>query len=109
MPELPKMKRTNRAAIIAVSVVLIIPLVLLTRHFLDLGDQYSALTYFRASLAGAAFHAPLNGPTGIGVKVEDKIVVIGKTESEDTDWVAKEIPSFAPLFPFFFQAPSTFC
>ncbi|KAL8652307.1 MAG: hypothetical protein Q9226_004324 [Calogaya cf. arnoldii] len=89
------MKRTTRAVIIAVSAILLILLGLLTRHFLDQGDQYSALTYARAFVAGLVFHAPTTGPTGIGVKVEDKIIVIGKIESENTDWVAREIPSFA--------------
>lgn len=94
------MKRTSRAVFIAISAILMVPLVLLTRHLLDLGDQYSAFTYLRASLAGVVFHNPLQSPTNVGVEIEDKIVVIGKMESEDTDWVARENPSFVPfVFP----------
>ena len=48
-------------------------------------------------MAGVVFHNPLHTPTNVGVEIEDEIVVIGKMESEDTEWVARENPSFVPL------------
>lgn len=96
-----KMKGTNRV-VISVSVILILLIVLLTRHLLDLGNQYSAFTYFRASLVNSFSHAPSNYLPAAGVETGDKVVVMAKMESEDTNWVTRELPSFvntAPIFP----------
>lgn len=106
------MKATKRL-VIGASVVLILLLVLLARHLLDLGNQYSAWAYFRTSLANSLFNAPSNYPPTIHVEVDDKVVVMAKMESEDTDWVARELPSFVTTTPLFFsskyhpQAPSS--
>ncbi len=99
---MPKMKTTNRA-VVGVSLVLILLLMLLTRHFLDLANQYSAFAYFRTSLSKSFFHASPENPPTIGVEVDDKVIVMAKMESEDADWVARELPSFV-ITPFSFQA-----
>lgn len=95
------MKTTNRV-VVGASVLLLLLLVLVTRHLLDLGNQYSAFTYFRSSLPESLSHAPSNSPPAVDVEAGDKVVVMAKMESEDTDWVARELPSFVtapPLFP----------
>ena len=76
------------------------------RHLLDLGNQYSAFTYLQKSLPFA--HTP-SGPSPSGdVNTEDQVVVMAKMESENTDWVAKELPSFVNLpCPSYFPAFSS--
>ena len=95
------MKATNRV-VIGASVILILLLVLLARYLLDLGNQYSAFTYFRTSLANSFLQAPSNHATAIGVEAGDKVVVMAKMESEDTDWVIKELPLFVTTHHIFF-------
>ena len=89
---MPKMKATNRV-VIGASAILILLLVLLTRHLLDLGNQYSAFAYFRTSLTNSLYHPPSNYPPAVGFEAADKVVVMAKMESEDTDWVVRELPS----------------
>ena len=85
--------KTSRKAVVGASGLLLLLVVLLIRHLLDLGNQYSAFTYLRTSSANALFHGPSKAPPAIGSQVEDKVVVIAKIESEDTDWVPSELPS----------------
>ena len=93
------MKAIGRVALGASLISLLLGF-LLARHFLDLGNQYSALTYVRTSLTKSWSYAPSDSLPAIGVKVEDKIVVMAKVESEDTDWVARQLPSFVTRPPF---------
>ena len=86
--------KSSRKLVVSAAGVSILLVVLLVRHLLDLGNQYSALTYARTSVAETLFHASSKAPPTIGSKVEDKVVVMAKMESEDTDWVALELPSF---------------
>lgn len=92
------MKITQRGVLVAISHILLTPLVLLVRHFLDLGQQYSAFTYFQTSAAELLFHAPSRYPSPVGIQADDKIVAMARTENEDTDWVARELPSLVAPF-----------
>lgn len=87
-----KLKTTNRV-IIGVSATLILLLVLLLRHLLNLGDQYSAFAYFRSSLAHSFSPTPFNEIHTAGTEAGDKVVVMAKMVSEDTSWVTRELPS----------------
>lgn len=91
------MKATTRILII-LSLISMTPIFLLIRHFLDLGDQYSAFTYFRTSIAQFLSHSPPEGPHAIGIEAEDKIIVMARMETEDTGWVARDLPSFVKPF-----------
>lgn len=95
------MKATNRV-VIGASGILILLIILLARHLLDLGNQYSAFTYFRTSLAKTFFQAPSNDPPAIGVEAGDKVVIMAKMETEDTNWVIRELPSFVTTHHIFF-------
>ena len=101
------MKGTNRI-VISASVISILLLVVLARHLLDLGNQYSALTYFRASIANSFSHDPSNHLPAIGVETGDKVIVMAKMESEDTDWVTRELPSFVNTLPIFLPLQALF-
>lgn len=79
--------------LVLLSLILITPVFLLIRHFLDLGDQYSAFTYFQTSLTRFLFRDSPSSPHAIGVEADDKIIVMARTETDDTDWVTRELPS----------------
>lgn len=89
---MPKMKSIKRVVISAL-IISTLPLMLLIRHLLDLGNQYSAFAYFQASFRNSPSHAPSNYPPAVGVDADEKIVVMARLESEDTNWVARELPS----------------
>lgn len=100
------MKATSRVVTGALVIILVL-LVLLTRHLLDLGNQYSAFVYFRTSIANSLFHTQSDYSPPSGVTADDKVVVMAKMESEDTEWVARELPSFVTKLPPSFQAVSS--
>lgn len=95
---MPKMKSINRVIIGALTILTLLFL-LLTQHLLDLGNQYSAFTYFQTSVKNSFFHAPSNYPPTVGVEADDKVVVMAKMEKEDTSWVARELPRSVASFP----------
>ena len=101
------MKSTKRV-IIGASTMLTLLLVLLTRHLLDLGNQYSAFAYFQASFKKSLSYSPSNYPPAVGVEADDKIVVMAKVESEDTDWVAREVPSLVVTSSLSFRAATPY-
>ena len=86
------MKVAKRFLIVLV-LFLLMPAVFLIRHFLDLGDQYSALTYFRASVTQLFPHSSIGVSSDAGFRIGDKILVMARTESENTDWVVRDLPS----------------
>ena len=90
--------KVTRRILVVLSLIFLISFVLLVRHFLDLGAQYSALTFFRTSLVTYFFHASPHSPSAVGVEADDKIIVMARTKSQDTDWVERELPSF--VLPF---------
>ena len=100
---MPKMKSIRRFTIGAL-IISTLPLVLLIRHLLDLGNQYSAITYFQSSFKDTLSHAPSSNLSVVGVEDDDKVVVMAKLESENTDWVASELPSLVVTFSLSFQA-----
>ena len=91
------MMRTTKRIAVGASLVLTLLIVLLARRLLDLGNQYSAFTYFRTSVGRYTFHSSSNGPPTVGVHADDKVVVMAKMESEDTEWVAKELQSLVSI------------
>jgi len=71
--------------------LLTLPLVL---HLQDLLDQYDGYNYIASSLGGHGWHkSQISGVPTVG----DKIIVMASLESEDTSWVAEELPEYAEL------------
>ena len=100
VPSLYFLEMKVAVRILVLSLILLMtPMFLLIRHFLDLVDQYSAFTYFQTSLIQFFFWSPPEPPHAIGVEADDKIIVMARTETEDTDWVARELPS--SVLPFY--------
>ena len=81
--------------VLSISVLLGILLLLLNNHLQDLWDQYSVSLYLKHSYQksfssdGAWSNHPLfRGEAG------DKVIIMAKTEKEDTSWVAAELPEY---------------
>ena len=95
------MKSINRL-VVGVLIIWTLPFMLLIRHVLDLGNQYSAFSYIQTSFKNSLFHTLFNDPPALAVEADDKVVVMAKLESEDTNWVAKELPSSVATSPLSF-------
>ncbi|KAL8877163.1 MAG: hypothetical protein Q9198_004773 [Flavoplaca austrocitrina] len=68
--------------------------VILYIKFAQMWDQYSAPSYAWASLQNTFRGSELDNPPAVVGKVEDKVVIMAKVESENTDWVAENLPDW---------------
>ena len=68
--------------------------VLLYIKFSETWDQYNAPAYAWASLQNTFRGSTLDNPPAVEGKVEDKVVIMARVESEDTDWVAENLPEY---------------
>ena len=89
-----------RRLLVISSLSLLAVVVLLIRHLLDLGAQYSALTDVRNSTTKVLWQDAPNNPPAVSVEAEDKIIVMARTESQDTSWVASGLASCALRVPY---------
>ncbi|KAL8847063.1 MAG: hypothetical protein Q9221_007882 [Calogaya cf. arnoldii] len=87
------MRWTLRFALPALLLV-IIAFVTLYIKFAQIWDQYSAPSYAWASLQNTLRGSTLDNPLAVAGKVEDKVVIMARVESEDTDWVAENLPDW---------------
>ena len=55
-------------------------------------NQYNAPAYAWASLQNTFRGSRLDNPPPLAGKVEDKVVIMARIETEDTDWVALNLP-----------------
>ncbi|KAL8726327.1 MAG: hypothetical protein Q9181_006086 [Wetmoreana brouardii] len=62
--------------------------------FAQIWDQYNAPAYAWVSLRNTLRGSKLENPPPIAGKVEDKVVIMAKVESEDTEWVAENLPDW---------------
>jgi hypothetical protein len=89
---------TFKFAVRLVLFLLAIGAILLVAHLQDLGDQYGVVDYFTFSVSNLRADRPSHSNT-IGNIVGDKIIVMAKMETEDTSWVAEELPEYVELNP----------
>jgi len=82
--------------LLGASLILLIPLFFLSRHLLDLWDQYNGSAYMWASIS----HGTQGRSPPIPAIPGDKIIVMAKLEQENTDWVAEYLPEYTPFPPF---------
>lgn len=88
------------------SLISIILLLIIKIKLEDIWDQYGVSTYVTHSWRNTFQHGPVqNIPTFGGGEASDKVVIMAKTEKENTDWVAEYLPEYAPAlfspFPLF--------
>ncbi|KAL9600679.1 MAG: hypothetical protein Q9219_003009 [cf. Caloplaca sp. 3 TL-2023] len=60
----------------------------------ELWDQYNVPAYAWAALQNTLRGSELDNPPPIPGKLEDKVVIMAKVESEDTQWVADHLPDW---------------
>ncbi|KAL8775837.1 MAG: hypothetical protein Q9194_003589 [Teloschistes cf. exilis] len=90
------MRWTLRFALPALVLVITLFAVLYIKYD-QIWDQYNAPAYAWASLQNTFRGSTLDNPPPIldgEGKVEDKVVIMAKVESEDTDWVARNLPDW---------------
>ncbi|KAL8817884.1 MAG: hypothetical protein Q9223_003365 [Gallowayella weberi] len=87
------MRWTLRFALPAL-LLLITVFVVLYIKFAQIWDQYNAPAYAWASLQNTFRGSKLENPPPVAGKVGDKVVIMAKVESEDTDWVAQNLPEY---------------
>ena len=85
------MRWTVRFALPALLLVITL-FVILYIKFAQVWDQYSAPSYAWASLQNTFRGSDLDNPPAVVGNVEDKVVIMAKVESENTDWVAENLP-----------------
>ena len=91
------MRWTLRFALPALLIVITL-FVILYIKFAQIWDQYDAPAYAWVSLQNTFRGSKLYSPPPVVGKVEDKVVVMAKVESEQTDWVAENLPEYALHF-----------
>ncbi|KAL8912473.1 MAG: hypothetical protein Q9172_007498 [Xanthocarpia lactea] len=87
------MRWTLRFALPALLIVITL-FVILYIKFAQIWDQYDAPAYAWVSLQNTFRGSKLYSPPPVAGKVEDKVVVMAKVESEHTDWVAENLPDW---------------
>lgn len=87
------MRWTLRFALPALFLVLIICTVVYIK-FTQIWDQYNAPAYAWASLQNTLRGSELASPPPVRGNVEDKVVIMAKVESEDTQWVPNYLPKY---------------
>ncbi|CAO1596835.1 hypothetical protein XANCAGTX0491_000665 [Xanthoria calcicola] len=87
------MRWTLRFALPALLLVIIVSVTLYIK-FAQIWDQYSAPSYAWASLRNTLRGSTLDNPPAVLGKVEDKVLIMARVESENTDWVAEGLPDW---------------
>lgn len=80
---------------LSASVFLIILLLVVKIKLEDIWDQYGVSTYISHSWKNTFQHGPVQSIPTFGGKASDKVVIMAKTEKENTDWVAEHLPEYA--------------
>lgn len=92
------MRWVLRFAVPAALLVIVLCTILFVK-FAEIWDQYNAPAYAWASLQNTLHGSKLDNPPPIKGKVEDKIVIMAKVESADTQWVAEHLPEYCRRGP----------
>lgn len=80
---------------LSASILLILILLLVKIKLQDIWDQYGVSTYLTHTWKNTFQHGPVqNIPTFGGAEASDKVVIMAKTEKENTDWVAENLPEY---------------
>ena len=80
---------------ISASIIFIILLLCVKIKLEDIWDQYGVSTYIAHSWRNTFQHGSVqNIPTFRG-EASDKVVIMAKTEKENTDWVVEHLPEYA--------------
>lgn len=88
---------------LSASIISILLLLIVKIKLEDIWDQYGVSTYIAHSWKNTFQHGPVQNIPTYGGEASDKVVIMAKTETENTDWVAEHLPEYAhpspPLIP----------
>lgn len=76
------------------SIISIILLLIVKIKLEDVWDQYGVSQYLAHSWKNTFQHGPVQNIPAIGVEAGDKVVIMAKTEKENTDWVIEHLPDW---------------
>ncbi|CAF9936263.1 MAG: hypothetical protein ALECFALPRED_006749 [Alectoria fallacina] len=79
---------------LSASVFLIILLLIVKIKLEDIWDQYGVSTYIAHSWRNTFQHGPVQNIPTFGGGASDKVVIMAKTEKENTDWVSEYLPDW---------------
>lgn len=79
---------------LSASVLLIILLLIVKIKLQDIWDQYGVSTYISHSWKNTFQHGPVQNIPTFGGEAGGKVVIMAKTEKENTDWVAEHLPDW---------------
>lgn len=79
---------------LSASVFLIILLLIVKIKLEDIWDQYGVSTYIAHSWKNTFQHGPVQSIPTLGGEGSDKVVIMAKTEKENTDWVTENLPDW---------------
>ena len=82
---------------LSASVFLIILLLVVKIKLEDIWDQYGVSTYISHSWKNTFQHGPVQSIPTFGGEASNKVVIMAKTEKENTDWVAEHLPEYARI------------
>ena len=95
---------------LSASVFLIILLLIVKIKLEDVWDQYGVSTYIANSWKNTFQHGSVQSIPTFGGKAGDKVVIMAKTEKDNTDWVAQHLPEYEPaLSPLTSSQPDDVC
>ena len=96
---------------LSASIFVIILLLIIKIKLEDIWDQYGVSTYIAHSWKNTFQHGPVQTIPTFGGEVSDKVVIMAKTEEENTDWVAQQLPEYdrcsSPIQPFLLLTDGT--
>ena len=93
--------------VLLVTVFLLIVFLIVKIKLEEVWDQYSVSTYIAHSWENSFQHGAVQNIPAYGGEASDKVVIMAKTEKEDTDWVAENLPECVHSSTNIFPAPRT--
>lgn len=74
------------------AVTALVGLIFCWRCIADLESQYGAIVYLETSVRHMLLEHSQPRVPSVGAKPGDKVIVMAKLETDNTDWVAEELP-----------------
>lgn len=79
------------------SIFLIIVLLIVKIKLEDIWDQYGVSSYIAHTWKNSFHHGPVQTIPSYSGEASDKVIIMAKTEQENTDWVAEQLPEYVSL------------
>lgn len=77
---------------VTTAAILVLSFLILKSRLEDIWDQYNVPAYIHASLESSFGHSTLEFHAPLFSDVGDKVIIMAKTEKENTEWVSEHLP-----------------